>query len=116
MPWRLILFAVFIVLLVAFVGVNLENTCAVSLIFVTYPDVPVYISILISFALGMLIMIPFTFGRKSSRQKPERPETGRPVYTDKMTGSTSKRNRTVPADKNTDAAEASSVVQPLNND
>lgn len=78
MPWRLILFAVFLVLLVVFVGVNLDNKCAVSLIFVTYKDVPVYISILIAFALGILIMIPFTFG-KSSRPPRERPEKTKPA-------------------------------------
>lgn len=78
MPWRLILFALFLVLLVAFVGVNLSNTCAVSLIFVTYQDVPVYISILIAFALGMLIMIPFTFGKRSS-PAPERTEKAKPA-------------------------------------
>ena len=76
MPWRLILFAVFLVLLVVFVGVNLDNKCAVSLIFVTYQNVPVYISILVAFALGMLIMIPFTFGKSS---RPERTEKAKQV-------------------------------------
>ncbi len=87
MPWRLILFAIFLVLLVCFVGVNLNNTCAVSLIFVTYQDVPVYISILIAFALGMLIMIPFTFGKRSSRPDSGPAEKSKPVSKKKQASS-----------------------------
>lgn len=115
MPWRLILFAVFIVLLVAFVGVNLDNTCAVSLIFVTYPDVPVYISILISFALGMIIMIPFTFGRRSSRQDTARPEKSRPAYPKKAAGSASKKAGAA-AGSIPEEADDIPVARPINDD
>lgn len=108
MPWRLILFAVFLVLLVAFVGVNLDNRCAVSLIFVTYPDVPVYISILISFALGMIIMLPFTFGKKSSKSVSEKPGKSKSAPVKKA-----------PVSKpvSTDTADVpESAVRPVNDD
>lgn len=104
MPWRLILFAIFLVLLVCFVGVNLSNTCAVSLIFVTYQDVPVYISILIAFALGMLIMIPFTFGKRSSAS---------PEHTRKVKPATRK---TGPARKTAATDEDEPVARPLYDD
>lgn len=107
MPWRLILFAVFIVLLVVFVGVNLENACTVSLIFVTYPDVPVYISILISFALGMIIMIPFTFGKKSSHQ-----DSGRPPRNRNVAG----RKSGVKPDLHDPADDIQPVARPINDD
>ncbi|MBQ0165599.1 MAG: hypothetical protein KBT02_00645 [Treponema sp.] len=112
MPWRLILFAVFLVLLVVFVGVNLDNKCAVSLIFVTYPDVPVYISILIAFALGMLIMIPFTFGRRSSRSYPDYPERN-PIASTKKPAA-----RKTGAAKKPAAAEEDEqpVARPINDD
>lgn len=104
MPWRLILFAIFLILLVCFVGVNLSNTCAVSLIFVTYQDVPVYISILIAFALGMLIMIPFTFGKRSSPAQ-ERPEKVKPAA--RKNGS---------AKKAAASEENGPVARPINDD
>lgn len=102
MPWRLILFAIFLVLLVCFVGVNLNNTCAVSLIFVTYQDVPVYISILIAFALGILIMIPFTFGKSA---RPERTEKVKPAA-----------RKASAAKKSADPADEQPVARPINDD
>jgi len=58
----ILVFAVFL----CFIIFNLGNTCAVSLGFIIIPDVPVFVTALFSFALGMLFVLPllFTVGRK----------------------------------------------------
>ena len=67
MPWKLILFVIVIVLVALFVGVNHANVCNISLIFTEFQNVPVYVTILISFIIGMLIMLPFTIGKKRGK-------------------------------------------------
>ncbi len=72
MPWRLLIFFIFIGLVIAFVGINIDNRADISFGFYTFSDVPVYISLSIAFFAGVLIMLPFTLGfigRKKSRQK-----------------------------------------------
>jgi uncharacterized integral membrane protein len=64
MPWRLILFAVFLVLVIVFIGFNLGNTSDISLGFYTFLNVPVFMMVLLPFAAGMLVMVPFSFGKK----------------------------------------------------
>ena len=67
MPWKLILFVVVIVLVAIFVGVNHANVCNISFIFTEFQNVPVYVTILVSFIVGMLIMLPFTIGKKRGK-------------------------------------------------
>ena len=85
MPWKLILFILSVTLVTIFIGFNLENACNVSFGFYTFPNVPIFMSILLAFAAGVFIMLPFTFGHRKkdkisspkkivSSQKP-------PVYT-----------------------------------
>jgi len=59
MPWRLIGIIVVLVLLLGFIGLNLENTCSLNLGFTTFYWVPVYVTVLASFVLGMLFSLPF---------------------------------------------------------
>ena len=37
-----------------FIGFNLDNRCDISLVFVTFPAVPVVITILVTYILGLL--------------------------------------------------------------
>ena len=67
MPWKLILFIIVIVFVAIFVGVNHANVCNISLIFTEFQQVPVYITILVSFIVGILIMLPFTIGKKRGK-------------------------------------------------
>ncbi|MBO4704397.1 MAG: hypothetical protein J5647_01525 [Spirochaetaceae bacterium] len=67
MPWKLILFIIVIVFVAIFVGVNHANVCNISLIFTEFQQVPVYITILVSFVVGILIMLPFTIGKKRGK-------------------------------------------------
>ena len=51
MPWRLIFFVIVVVLATIFVGFNLGNACDVSLVFHDFKNVPVFITIIVSFLL-----------------------------------------------------------------
>ncbi len=61
MPWRLVLFVVFVVFFAAFMGANLENKTPISLIFYVTEPIAVYMIILYSFVAGIVVMLPFTF-------------------------------------------------------
>ncbi len=68
MPVRLILVLLLILFEGAFIGFNLENVCDVWL-FNVFEAVPVYITVLFSFAAGVLLsMLFFAFGRKKKRE------------------------------------------------
>jgi len=58
----ILVFAIFL----CFIIFNLGNTCDVSLGFKTFHDIPVFVTALFSYALGMLFVLPliFTVGRK----------------------------------------------------
>ena len=76
MPFRLFFLAVVIVLLVAFIGFNIENRCDVSFAFYTLENVPVVVTILSSFALGLVASLPFALRRRSRPAAPK-PTRGR---------------------------------------
>ena|SRR5574344_538989 len=62
MPFKMIGTVVILVLLSLFTGFNIDNRCNVWL-FHTFENVPVFITILVSFLAGLVVMIPFMFGR-----------------------------------------------------
>ena len=69
MPWKLILFILSVVLVTIFIGFNLTNACDVSLGVYTFKNVPIFMSILLAFALGVFIMLPFTFGHSKKENR-----------------------------------------------
>ncbi|NMA56488.1 MAG: hypothetical protein GX955_03380, partial [Treponema sp.] len=56
MPWKLMGFVALLVFATIFIGFNLEHRCDVSIGFTTFKDVPIFLSLLIAFALGVLVM------------------------------------------------------------
>ena len=68
MPVKLILFLIIIVIVTVFAGFNISNVCNVSLIFHEFQNVPVFVTVLFSFVIGILVMLPFTFRKKQSKQ------------------------------------------------
>lgn len=63
-----------IVFIACFAGFNLSNSCDVNLLFHTFEKVPVFFTVLISFAIGMICALPFAFVhriKKSSKNKKE---------------------------------------------
>lgn len=66
MPWKLFFFVLCIVLLTCFVGFNLENRCTVSFGFTQFQDIPIFISLAIAFAAGIVLTIPFMITHKKT--------------------------------------------------
>ena len=76
MPWRLIVIIIILGILMGFIGLNLTNTCDISLGFKVFYRVPVYLTVFASFILGMIISLPFMIfgGHKKGRKKEYQPE------------------------------------------
>jgi hypothetical protein len=55
------------VIIAVFLGINGGNSCDINLMFKKFTDVPVITTILISFAIGIFVMLPFTIGHKKKR-------------------------------------------------
>ena len=70
MPWKLILFLIALVLLLIFAGLNMNNAADISFGFKVLHEVPIFVSLLLSFILGIVFSIPFLINagiRKKSR-------------------------------------------------
>ena len=73
-PFKLILFLVILGIIVFFIGFNLTNVSDISFGFHTFTDVPIFISLFIAFAIGIIIMLPVSFIRGRNRKvKKEKP-------------------------------------------
>lgn len=83
MPWKLIGFVALLVFATFFIGFNLDHRCDVSIGFTTFKDVPIFLSLLISFVAGVLVMTPFAFIKSISPSKkkktPQETKTQEPV-------------------------------------
>lgn len=64
MPIKLIFSIALMVLVAAFTGFNLGNKCDLWL-FHTFKDVPVFVTVIASFVCGVLLTLPFTFGKSN---------------------------------------------------
>ena len=62
----IVVFAVFL----CFIIFNLPNKCDISLGFVAFKDVPIFLSALCSFVLGMLVSVPMMLFRKKDKKLP----------------------------------------------
>lgn len=72
MPWKLVGFIVCLVLGTCFAGFNLGNSCNISFGFRTFENVPIFFSLIVAFALGVVVTLPFTvIRRKSAKEKKE---------------------------------------------
>jgi uncharacterized integral membrane protein len=71
MPKKLILFIIIFAIVLFFVGFNLPNKCDISFGFVGIKQVPVFLTVFVSFLLGLLCALPFIIGaglRKKNRE------------------------------------------------
>jgi len=72
MPWKMIGFLVVLVLVAFFASLNMNHSADISLGFYIFKDVPIFLSLLIAFLAGAVLIIPFTIGaslRKKNRLK-----------------------------------------------
>jgi uncharacterized integral membrane protein len=81
MPWRLIGWILILGVFLVFIALNLGNNCSISFGFHTFSNVPVYLTALSSFVLGLLcaipVMVSIHFGKKKSGPAKEKKEKGR---------------------------------------
>ena len=76
---RLIIFLFILAVFLTFIVLNLDNKCDISFGFIVLPSIPIFLSLLCSFALGMLITIPLIFrpAKKEKKQAlPKRQKKG----------------------------------------
>ncbi|MDR2662250.1 MAG: hypothetical protein LBC31_04555 [Treponema sp.] len=77
MPWRLVVLIVILGILLSFIGFNLNNTCDISFGFASFTAVPIFLTVFVSFILGMFCSLPFFLFRafrKSKNRKGKTPE------------------------------------------
>jgi uncharacterized membrane protein len=77
-PWKLIAFLVLLGLILAFVGFNAANVSDISFGFYRLEDVPIFMSLFVAFALGVLVTLPFTLSGRSKRagKRPKKEQGG----------------------------------------
>jgi len=79
MPWKLIGFLTVLLLVTFFIGFNLDNRCDISLVFYTFRNVPIFVSLLFAYACGTITLIPFFIsalskaGKKATAAKLDKP-------------------------------------------
>jgi len=61
MPWRLIIMIIVVAVFLVFITFNLDNKCEINFFGAKIPEVPVFITIFISFVIGLLSSIPLVF-------------------------------------------------------
>ena len=86
--FRLVVFIIIFLVFLAFIVLNLSNTSDLSFGFVTLNDIPVFVSVLCSFMLGMLFSIPLAFAISWNRRKQNKimdTQTERPPVIDHST-------------------------------
>ena len=69
MPWKLVGFIICLVLGTCFAGYNLGNNCNISFGFHTFENVPIFFSLIVAFACGVVVTLPFTIIRKKSAKE-----------------------------------------------
>ena len=74
MPIKLIAVLVLVVLVAVFTGFNLENKCTIWF-FHSFTDIPVFASLLVSFLVGVIVTLPFTFTKGKKRDKDKQVDT-----------------------------------------
>jgi len=70
MPWKLLAFIAVMALVLVFVGFNLDNRCDLSIVFFTFSAVPVVITILSAYLLGLLSAFFLAIGRRGGSKRP----------------------------------------------
>jgi len=74
MPWKLLVAIAVLAITLVFIGFNLDNRCDISLVFMTLEAVPVVITMLSVYILGLLSALLLTVRKKVRKQG--RPRSG----------------------------------------
>jgi len=68
MPWKLLVSIAALAIALVFIGFNLDNRCDISLVFVRLKAVPVVITMLSVYILGLLSALLLSVRKKVRRQ------------------------------------------------
>jgi len=68
MPWRLILFIVIFAIFLAFITVNLDNRCNINIGFAQFEGVPIFLTVFVSFFLGLVCGTPLVLHLSRKRK------------------------------------------------
>jgi uncharacterized integral membrane protein len=68
MPWRLILFIIVFAVLLVFVTLNLDNRCNINFGFHRFEEVPIFLTVFISFSLGLICATPLVLHLRKKRK------------------------------------------------
>jgi len=68
MPVHLIGTIILLLAVTIFAGANLDNRCNINFIFRTVQNVPVFLTAVVSFLAGAIVMIPFTFHSRKNKK------------------------------------------------
>ncbi len=79
MPWKVIYFLIIVLLFGLFAGFNMKNTSDINLIFWKFQQIPIYISNLFSFLVGVVIILPFFIGSRKKLKKEKIKQTEQEV-------------------------------------
>lgn len=109
MPWKLVFYLILLGLILGFVGLNLGNTTDISFGFVSFSDVPVFMSLFVAFFFGVAVALPAAI-RTSTRKtrarsqrtlsRREEKEAKKAAKADKKARKAAKRNGHAPAELN----------------
>lgn len=72
MPGKLLYFIIIMLMLALFMGFNLSNRCDVSIIFHSFKDVPIFLSMIFAFLLGNIAVLPFLIRSRNKIKKAEK--------------------------------------------
>jgi uncharacterized integral membrane protein len=68
MPWRLVLFILIFAVFLVFITFNLENRCDINFGFYKFEAVPVFLTVFVSFVLGLFCAFPLVMQLKKTRK------------------------------------------------
>jgi uncharacterized integral membrane protein len=69
MPWKMIFFLLIVFVIVLFIFFNIDTSSDISFGFVTYHDVPIFISLFLAFTAGVVITIPMILLGKGRKKR-----------------------------------------------
>jgi len=75
MPGKLLYFIIIMLMLALFMGFNLSNRCDISVVFHVFKDVPIFLSMLFSFLLGNIAVLPFLVNSRHKMKKAEKQDS-----------------------------------------
>lgn len=69
MPWKLVFYLIVLAIVLTFVGLNLGNTADISLGFVEFEQVPVFMGLFVAFFLGVAVAVPISVSSTSRKTR-----------------------------------------------